>query len=1046
MADITIDSAVTALGLARANGRGIAWTSDQVGYLFFIDGDEDLKYTKTTDGGQTWNTPVTIYTGTTSRFAIWADWWETGNTGTKIRIAWVESGTDDVRYRDVDTAAGADTLGTARTIFAGASANTTVACYVSICTAGGYVYCYYDIDGGTEYGFSRSVNDGVNWSARTAPWVAQAGETEYHYIFPINTADAHDVGIISFNPSTGFGDDYGYGIYDDSANTWSVSAFRVGNVAYAENDTTATPKLTFAVRHSDKHILICLKPQVATNAGAFEIWDWNPNSNTIGSTSITQLTSVDTSADECDAPNIFIDQATNDIYVAYIGNADSAQTWNSNTGVYYRKSTDDATTWGSQVSIAVTVGAFRALVCDMMTYQDDTGRFMPVWSRTAATAALITNYDNSVSFGGGSPVTETMALATADAIMLAVSDGPGLGYIQDKFTANAISLTITAKIDVTQGLATATAEHLALLTGFGVLLDLSTATADHLIITAAINGAMEKSTANAVHLALVVNLLETLGLATATSDNLAITAAIKAAMEKSTATAEHLSLTLFADLIEQMAVGIATAEHLSITAKIDALMDLATATSEHLTLLAGLGLATEKATADAVMLAIISAINAALEIGTATAEHLALTVSSIALPATTTATAELLIITAAINALMETGTASAQKLPILLGLGTLLEIAQATAVHLPLTEENIAPDQVMQKMTADAIQLEMTAAINALMDVGTANAIHLALTMSAVLLMDKATASVEHLALVVNLLESMGLMTASADHLPLIAAFIAWMGLGTADAILLPLEANQDDVITLMALSTASAEMLNIIASLVSAMGVGTASAQGLALLGSIVALMANSTATAIELPLTDNVGTLLSLDVATANAAHLSITAAINAAMGKETADAQALVANAAIKSLLDIATASAVHLPIGSVSSSSFLGTMTASGIFIPSTAAIVALFDPMSATAQHLELILRTAEVAQEMSTMTASAQMLALVVDFLIGAILDGCVILDELIDKNAWISHVQASGFVEDIEEIEPSGYVKPIVQSIPSGYIKKPNSTAPWDL
>jgi hypothetical protein len=139
-------------------------------YIVYIDAaTSDVMFKKSTDGGFTWSTPTTIFTGAATQLSIWYDRWSNISAGL-IHCAYTESGGDDTLYRTIDTE-NSDTLSTQRTIFLGMS--TAGSSMLSITRArGGNVYCNVTIDGGVEGGFARLLNADVPsadaWAARSS--------------------------------------------------------------------------------------------------------------------------------------------------------------------------------------------------------------------------------------------------------------------------------------------------------------------------------------------------------------------------------------------------------------------------------------------------------------------------------------------------------------------------------------------------------------------------------------------------------------------------------------------------------------------------------------------------------------------------------------------------------------------------------------------------------------------------------------------------------------------------------------------------------------
>lgn len=112
-ADVTIDSGIHATaGKFRSSQSRMVFTTDQVGYIFYsIDTPADsIIYKKTTDGGATWGSDVTVDSQTDAiDVSIWYDRWTPGDTtGTNIYIITYDTGSDDLWYNRLDTST--DTL------------------------------------------------------------------------------------------------------------------------------------------------------------------------------------------------------------------------------------------------------------------------------------------------------------------------------------------------------------------------------------------------------------------------------------------------------------------------------------------------------------------------------------------------------------------------------------------------------------------------------------------------------------------------------------------------------------------------------------------------------------------------------------------------------------------------------------------------------------------------------------------------------------------------------------------------------------------------
>jgi hypothetical protein len=114
MADIALSVLASSVNPNQNNsGQSLVWVkSNLIGYFFYINSaasGEDLVYIKTTDGGASWGSPVSVRTGDIGGFTVSPDKWVPDNTGTKIHI-WTheDNPADEVYYTNLDTSS--DTL------------------------------------------------------------------------------------------------------------------------------------------------------------------------------------------------------------------------------------------------------------------------------------------------------------------------------------------------------------------------------------------------------------------------------------------------------------------------------------------------------------------------------------------------------------------------------------------------------------------------------------------------------------------------------------------------------------------------------------------------------------------------------------------------------------------------------------------------------------------------------------------------------------------------------------------------------------------------
>jgi hypothetical protein len=196
-------------------------TPSGVIYLVYIDPNNDVVFTKSTDGGFTWSTASSVSGAATAiQLSVWYDRWSNISAGL-IHCAWVDSGSDDVLYRTINTES-ADALSSAATvIFAGAT--TAAGCSLSITRArGGNVCCAFNIDDGTESGFKKLANADVpdgSWSAALDTVYLATPSTDQVILMPGWAADNQD--IMAFYWDATASEIFRF-LYDDSGDAWDA--------------------------------------------------------------------------------------------------------------------------------------------------------------------------------------------------------------------------------------------------------------------------------------------------------------------------------------------------------------------------------------------------------------------------------------------------------------------------------------------------------------------------------------------------------------------------------------------------------------------------------------------------------------------------------------------------------------------------------------------------------------------------------------------------------------------------------------------------------
>lgn len=381
MADITVhDNAMSGTSIgAPVPTRAQVFTTSLIGYEFYLDEtSRDAFYKKTTDGGETWGSAVTVRTGSVSAIDVWYDKWTPGGSGVVIHIAMVDFSAADVFYRSLTTST--DTLGGSVTVLAGASASAGDT-LVSIAKArGGNIGIVYNLDDGTESGFEISTDGGATFGA-----VASPVEVDDRFaLYPGNYADNQDFDLLYVDSDA---TEMTLKTYDNSEDSWSESAA----IATGLGIPTDPDGFLFnaSVRHSDGHLLVALDTGYDGAGDDLRFFDIN------GAASITEKTALFTNKDDTCNPAVCINQTTGRIRVAINGNPDGSEGIGTSTTIWVFISDNGGTSWLPATQYSASAANYLGLHCDL---GGTATRFIPAF--VAETSHdLFVNFDNSVAIG-----------------------------------------------------------------------------------------------------------------------------------------------------------------------------------------------------------------------------------------------------------------------------------------------------------------------------------------------------------------------------------------------------------------------------------------------------------------------------------------------------------------------------------------------------------------------------------------------------------------------------------------------------------------------
>lgn len=412
MADVRVDSSGFSTLYSAARRLGPVWTDDNTGYLIYIDGSSDIVYRKTITGGASWGSRVVIDATSAWAVDLWFDKWTPGDSGTLIHIWWVESLTDDVHYRTLDTAT--DSLGVDRTVFNGSSFSTIPGRNYQAVTGtkavGGNLYVQFWGDGDGEHGFYRSA-DGITWVSRTDG--ADGNEADEVLLFPdADSADNQDVAMVYWDRSA---DEISLKKYDNSGNSWSETSISGSMI-----DVTGSMQMSGLVRHSDGKLLLFAWNRIDYSESDLMVFEID-----LATPTITPKTNVVTDSDDCVCVAAFIDQNNDHLYCSYLGQDDGAQTYGSSLQAHYKKSTDGAASWTAETTYqADSADDERYISAGHSTPGAAAGRFQPMFFNDDLND-LFVNKDNSVAISaaavheGQATLTGVGGLAVSSAVSFA---------------------------------------------------------------------------------------------------------------------------------------------------------------------------------------------------------------------------------------------------------------------------------------------------------------------------------------------------------------------------------------------------------------------------------------------------------------------------------------------------------------------------------------------------------------------------------------------------------------------------------------------------
>lgn len=338
---------------------GPYWSDKDTGVIIFIDNGENISFVRTVNGGASWGVVIRIELGTSMHMAAWYDKETPGDSGTLVHIAWLNRALQDAKYVTVDVADGS--IGTIRTVDGNITAHTAPSANRVAITKtinGNIIVAFSTL---TEIGCVKSA-DGFATAGTVIADVAEAAtEKDWVLLFPADV-DAGDACALYIDQSANL---ISLKMYDDSANSWTEMAIAAMNwdVVYMEMDG--------AIRHSDGHLLLAFHSARASASDDLQTFDLTVNS--IAAPTVTAKADVFTNQNQASQVAVFINQNTDDVYIAYL----KGGAWLDTVDVVFHISDDGMGSWGGEQAYSESAADDFRLVSAGRTVGDAEGRFQP---------------------------------------------------------------------------------------------------------------------------------------------------------------------------------------------------------------------------------------------------------------------------------------------------------------------------------------------------------------------------------------------------------------------------------------------------------------------------------------------------------------------------------------------------------------------------------------------------------------------------------------------------------------------------------------------
>lgn len=350
-AETSIDAAVAATTRQIFNGSQTVFTSDQVGYKFYVDSGGQCVYSKTVNAGAAWAAAVQIDSNTACfGVAVWYDKWTPGDAGNNIHI--LTMGAAALFYNRLDTTTDTRLL-TATPVNAVSNSGQTgtllTGSNTGSITKGTDGTIYMTTDDNTDsyvVECSATCQTATNWTETgTSPLPLQP---YFSVMMPLANGD-----ILLINRDI-TNDDILSKVWSNGAGTWSASWTTIDANALEAVGYGSQFSAALNIRTGDVYLAYIDMSTTGAFGGnndsiktaVYSSATWTAKGNVVTNVTATPAALVDVA--------IGLNAYTGDVYVAYEGRTTAGT--NTTGNVYWKSSTDGMTSWGAQ-SAAVNAAA-----------------------------------------------------------------------------------------------------------------------------------------------------------------------------------------------------------------------------------------------------------------------------------------------------------------------------------------------------------------------------------------------------------------------------------------------------------------------------------------------------------------------------------------------------------------------------------------------------------------------------------------------------------------------------------------------------------------